>query len=440
MRKFIVIILAGAIVAHMFMLLDLPLLLQAIAVLALTGLLPGLLLAEALVGQSVAPPPQWERALYAIAAGYGTLVLGMLWASYLPGELTAWQVYLTFDGLILSLIVIIILQHRQKHQSSEYDDESDQSAAEPIQFTGWVMAGLLLLLLIGGYFRFVNLGYAEFQGDEARAALRAAAIIQGYDDVLMLHKKGPTEILIPTAIYALTGQLNELVARLPFAVANLAALFAIFLLGWRLVGPIVGWSAAMLLALDGYFIGFSRIVQYQSVVILTSALVVLILYRLWRHPTALTRYLTLASFLLTTGLLSHYEAGLAVLPAAYLLAMIFWQNRSRWLAITGSVLIAGASGIALLATFYLPFIQLFPAEHGLQPFLPTSNGDSAHRHCTDLSLPPRTQYIISGAKPGGQHRLGDSQIECGRTPALALVWADHDIGALLHTKASYPCL
>jgi hypothetical protein len=42
---------------------------------------------------------------------------------------------------------------------------------------------------------------------------------------------------------------------------------------------IAGWSAAFLLAFDGYLIGFSRFVQYQSVVFFLSALVVLALYR-----------------------------------------------------------------------------------------------------------------------------------------------------------------
>ncbi len=183
----------------------------------------------------------------------------------------------------------------------------------------WVLVGALVLLSTGALLRFTNLGYTDYQGDEARAALRAAAVIQGYEDVLFLHKKGPTEILLPTVIYTVTGNLTEETARLPFAIANLAALFAVWLLGWRLFNPLAGWIAAMLLALDGYFIGFSRIVQYQSVVFLTSILVVLLLYRVVKHPRALAAYLTLAALLLATGILSHYEGALVALPAAFLL-------------------------------------------------------------------------------------------------------------------------
>jgi hypothetical protein len=69
----------------------------------------------------------------------------------------------------------------------------------------WEIVTLLLILALAAALRLTNLGYAEFHGDEARAILRAAAVVQGYDDVLFLHKKGPAEILLPTAIFAALG-------------------------------------------------------------------------------------------------------------------------------------------------------------------------------------------------------------------------------------------
>ena len=101
-------------------------------------------------------------------------------------------------------------------------------------------------------------------------------------------------------------------------------------LGWRLLGPLAGWIAAFLLAFDGYLIAFARFVQYQSMVLLTSALAVLILYRLLRQPQALARYLTLAAILLATGLLSHYDAAMTVVPLLFLLAALLWQRRVTW--------------------------------------------------------------------------------------------------------------
>lgn len=328
-----------------------PLAFRAGAALALTWALPGVLLVEALVAPSSAPPELGERCLYAAGAGYGAMVLTMLALSYLPGGLARWQGLAAFDVLVLALFGLAVAR---RSPAARADDPAWPSILARAN-RRWLLAGLLSLLLTGGFYRIVNLGYAEFQGDEARAVLRAAAVIQGYDDALLIHKKGPTEILLPTAIYSLTGSLTENLARLPFALANLAGLFGLFLLGWRLFGPVAGWTAAMFLALDGYFIGFARIVQYQSVVFLTSVLVVLILYRLVRRPVALPNYLTLAALLLATGLLSHYEAALVTLPAAYLLWVIWRRGASvRCLArsLASPVLIGGVS----LTAFYLPFV------------------------------------------------------------------------------------
>jgi hypothetical protein len=294
--------------------------------------------------------------------------------SYLPGPLLAWQVYVAVDGLILLLAVWAAWQTPQP--VAPQPDGGAVTGAPAVTLATdrrWLLAGLLLLLGTGGLLRLLHLGYAEFHGDEARAVLRAAAVIQGYEDVLFLHKKGPTEILLPSATFALTGRLSEASARLPFALANLAALLAVWLLGARLAGPLAGWAAAMLLAVDGYFIGFARIVQYQSVVILTSALVVLVLARLaagaaWGHPRAETRYLTLAALFFATGLWSHYEGALVAAPALYLLAVMLrrqqpaassqqptassQQSRRLWRALAIGV----AVGTALLALFYLPFM------------------------------------------------------------------------------------
>ena len=193
-------------------------------------------------------------------------------------------------------------------------------------------------------------------GDEARAVLRAAAVIQGYDDVLFLHKKGPGEILLPTAIFASLGNLTETTARLPFAVANLTALAAVYWLGRRLLGPAAGLAAALLLTVDGFYIGFARLVQYQSVVMLMSALTLLVLARLWQEPRAVWRGLLMSALFLAAGLWAHYEAGLVAIPALFVIGLIWnrYPTQHRALAVgLGGALLLGA---ALLSLFYLPFV------------------------------------------------------------------------------------
>ena len=354
-----------AVVANLLIFSPVPLLLKTCALLLLAGLLPGALLVEMLIGRSAAPPPLAERILYSIGASYSSMVLIMLAISYLPGGASRLLTLFVFDAWLLALLALCYW--RTNHFSAvnvNRDINADHSPLRlrlfaPLRLDvakpGWLAVGLFSILLVGGFLRFTHLGYAEFQGDEARLALRAAEVIQGYENALFVHQKGPTEILLPTVVYALTGQLTETVARLPFTLANLTALFALFLLGWRLLGPAAGWAAALLLALDGYIIGFARVVQYQSIVLLMVILVVLIFYRLACQPKALTRYLVLAALLLATGLLSHYEAALVAFPVGYLLWRI-WRGGVPLGRLARALVLPGLLGAVLIASFYLPFI------------------------------------------------------------------------------------
>lgn len=327
---------------------------QAAVVLLFAALLPGFLLVDLLLGQRTAIRLNFlERMVLSIGAGYGVWIVVALVLSYLPGGLTRGQALLGFgavDGLLLAGWWLANHNDLRKRLRWSFNRQ-----------TVLLSVGILLLLLVAGFLRFTDLGYAEFHNDEARAALRAAAVLQGSEDVLLIHKKGPTEILVPAVLYALTGHLTETTARLPFAVANVAALLAVVVLGARLFGSampewIAGFAAAALLTFDGYFIGFARIVQYQSVVFLTSVLVVLVLHRLTLDARAPWRPLLLAALLLATGLLSHYEAALVVLPGLFLLSVAFWrhpEHRRELAAGTGLALLFGA---ALLSLFYIPYL------------------------------------------------------------------------------------
>ncbi len=160
------------------------------------------------------------------------------------------------------------------------------------------VAAVALVIVLGSLLHWAICGYAGFHGDEARAPCCAAtATIQGYEDVLFLHKKEPARDFAALPAGSPGGTLTEALAPLPFTLAGITALLAVYLLGRRMFGPLAGWAAAMLLAVDGYAVAFARIVQYQSVVILTTA-VVAILYRLLRRPQAvgsLSLYAALAT-------------------------------------------------------------------------------------------------------------------------------------------------
>ncbi len=386
---------------------------QAIGVLLITALLPGALWVELLVPRAVNLSLA-ERALYAIGLGYAHLVIVLLALSYLPGGLPQRLVVGTFGGLLIALLV--------GRRGTGYRAPTPEQIRVSPRISASKYLPLLALLLIGGLFRFTHLGYSEFQGDEATVLLRAADAIAGREDALTSHLKGPVEILLPTAIYALTGRIDEATARFPFALANLVGLVAIWQLGLVLFGingasprstspqPSPAWGgsrgwadegsappllrgrlggglsshpsvhainrppsptrgegaggggallAPLLLALDGYFIAFSRIVQYQSVVFLMTTLTLLALIQVERGRLPLRRGLLLAALFLATGLLAHYEAGLVALPGAYLLWRI-GRRRSKhggWADFARAMVAPLSIGTALLAAFYVPFVR-----------------------------------------------------------------------------------
>ncbi len=359
-------LLAIGAIAHLVLWLPAPLAVRAIAALTIAGGIPGYLWVMAWVGQQPAAPRGWERWIFVMGSAYGLMILGMLALSYLPGGVSQWQSLGAFDGLSLVLAGWVGLQTgglQTIEPSAEIDTLPHPPASLPCKSAGqrvypasslpWLGLGLLLLVLLGGFYRFAYLGYSDFHGDEARAALRAAAVIQGYEDVLFLHRKGPAEILLPTVVYALTGELTEAIARSLFALANLAGLLAVFVLGHRLWGPLAGWAAALFLALNGYLIGFGRLVQYQSLVFLMSVLVILVLYRLAQQPQAIARYGVLAALFFTTGLLAHYEASGILLPVGYLLVRIQRSHPSGSWRQWGLPLLVLL--LPLLA-FYVPFL------------------------------------------------------------------------------------
>lgn len=110
----------------------------------------------------------------------------------------------------------------------------------------------------------------------------------------------------------------------------------------------------MILALDGYLIGFARIVQYQSVVFCMSALVLLVLWRMAQTRTAHQSHFWLAGLLFATGFMAHYEALWVIIPGGFLLWRI---GRSvGWRKLMGAAALPLTGTALLLAAYYVPFM------------------------------------------------------------------------------------
>jgi hypothetical protein len=329
-------------IGHLALLLPLPW--RGLGALIVLGL-PGWLAARALFPDEDDPIARLFLGLCGALVVAPLLILAL---HAIPGPLPAWPLLLAAD--ILSAAMLWLL--------SREPGGAEGRTAPPQNSL------LLLLIAVGVALRLTLLGGAEFQGDEARAMLLAVGIAQGDDGILLAHRKGPVEALLPAGPVILAGAGVEWVARLPFALAGTGLLLGVAALARRVLptandqrpSSVAALVAVALLATDGFALGFARIVQYQSIVMLMSAGAVWCCWRFYAGAGRPARYLLAAASMLAVGIMSHYDAAMAA-PALAWLTLAGGRRRGwawrEWLTTLGPPALLGA---ALLASFFVPYV------------------------------------------------------------------------------------
>lgn len=317
--------------------------------------LPGSLLALVLFGDHADP---LALVVLGLIGGVSLPALFLLALHVFPGPLPWWHVLLVC--IVLSAWLAVVLWRalpmsirgdmRRQHSRS-----SSSATRRPVLI-------LALVVMLGAGLRLAYLGASEFQGDEARAILLGLGVLGGRDDLLLVHKKGPVEVLLPAGPLALTGRINEFWARLPFALAGVGVLIGAYVLARALfdgegtTGAWAGVVAAGFLAVDGLLLAFSRMVQYQSVLVLLSVGAVWSAWRFAQGAERHQRYLVCTAALAAVATLAHYDA-------VYVLPVLAWlvlagATRRRWTARQWLRELAPALvvWIGLVASFYVPFV------------------------------------------------------------------------------------
>lgn len=275
--------------------------------------------------------------------GAGTaLMLGGLLAlavSYAPGPMPAWSLLLVALAAGLSPLILLAIGFGPDKGKGK----QDQDGRRRLMLLGLMLAALLL--------RLPGMGYKELQGDEGVVMVRAATILGGEEGEWFNHQKGPAEIALPLAGWGLAGSINDTWARLPFSWAGLLAVLAVYWLGRRWFGAWAGLAAGALFAVGGFGVAFSRVVQYQSLVMLWGALALLMASRY--RAQGRRADLIMAGAFLAAGLLAHYDA-ILVAPAVAWLLVDGWRRAGARRA--GPVLAALALGGVILALFYVPYV------------------------------------------------------------------------------------
>jgi hypothetical protein len=303
-----------------------------IAIMALAWWLPGALLVAHWRLPKVDVP---TAGILAIGLGLCWMILVALIVHWLPGPIGLWLLVAAYEIGALALLLALLGRR--------------PVAVQPVSVSvwGWVVA----LLLLASILRLPGLGYNELHDDETGVLQRAASAIQGADDALARHTKGPGQIAIAMVVYRALGTANEITTRLPFGLMSIGSVLAIALVGRRLFSPTVGFWAGVLLAMNGFALALSRLVQYQPAVLLLSALAVLAAWEFAQQGDG--RWLALVAIFSAFGIVLHYEYALLA-PALFVLAWSGWKRAPDKRRLVFLALAVGLAGTLLVVASYVP--------------------------------------------------------------------------------------
>jgi len=170
---------------------------------------------------------------------------------------------------------------------------------------------LVILFAVAGFLRLWHLGYSDYQGDEIKALYnpKEASSVKFFLD----QRKGPVQFIVTAGLKNFSPDYrNRLLLRLPFALAGFGSVVVFYYLTKALFGERIAFYSSIFFATNGFFIAFSRIVQYQSFVIFFGLLAVYLAYRATNQPETdgikVSQKLLLAGFACwAVSILSHYD-------------------------------------------------------------------------------------------------------------------------------------
>lgn len=166
-------------------------------------------------------------------------------------------------------------------------------------------------MVAGFLLRFVNLGYSDYQGDEIKAFYNPGDFSSS--EFLLNQRKGPNQFLVTAVLKNVTSDYqNRLLTRAPFALSGFLACVVFYLLSKDILGKKAGMIATIFFITNGFLIAFSRIVQYQSFVILFGLLAIY-LYLMSRKKSDF-KYIYFSFSSLALSFLFHYDAIFFAIP------------------------------------------------------------------------------------------------------------------------------
>lgn len=173
---------------------------------------------------------------------------------------------------------------------------------------------LVIVLAIIGYSIFVRafgIGYSGFQGDEVNPMTFLYGMKDGPFAYLIEQKRAPMQYIINLLNVSLFGYHNEGQIRTPFLIFGVLAIITIYKLANRIFDKNVAIFASLFMAINGLFIAFSRITQYQSFMFFLIPIAVLMFIK--AHENKSLKMYFYSGLLMSVALLAHFDT-ISVFP------------------------------------------------------------------------------------------------------------------------------
>ncbi len=205
---------------------------------------------------------------------------------------------------------------------------------------------LVVLFVVAGFLRLWNLGYSDYQGDEIKALYNPKEATSA--KFFLEQRKGPMQFLVTAGLKTLTPDYrNRFLVRLPFALSGFGAVVVFYLVAKSLFYEKIAFYATIFFATNGFLIAFSRIVQYQSLVIFFGLLAIYLTKKY--VDTGKPRFLIYASVSLALSILSHYD-GVFFIPMIF--GLLLHKNTN---IVLKHLVLPTLLFITLTGAFYIPF-------------------------------------------------------------------------------------
>jgi 4-amino-4-deoxy-L-arabinose transferase-like glycosyltransferase len=182
----------------------------------------------------------------------------------------------------------------------------------------WI--AVILIIVVAATVRFIGLGDLGFFGDEETTAFAARSLAEGHGAAMpsgMPYRRALPITWLSAVVARGLGVETELAYRVVPALLGTIAIPLIFLAGRQFAGTGTGIIAALLMALSGWHVLWSRTARMYAPLV-TALIAFFYLILKWKE-TGRSRYLVGAALMYLTGVLIH-RAGVAVVLFPILLA------------------------------------------------------------------------------------------------------------------------